>query len=401
MSITRRSLSPAELYTQTLEEVLGLPLGGEMLLRKEIRRRYEKLAANVRTISMGLTRDRKNFIEEPYLNDSELRQAYLLYYTTTNMLKIIPPLRELSFSGFFDTSKPIRILDLGSGTGAAIWGLIQYLECERALPIEVSITAVDSVAKNLSTIRDFHNRLSKRCTFVKSSLEVQLDNLEHTKLHRSEERYDLIIMMNTLNELSPEPEQSLNDLFKQLLEDDGVLMLIEPASRPQSRRLLSFRDESVKAGFTVYAPCTRQANCPALDREGNWCHTEYDWERPEFIKLIDEFAETLRLSLKSTYITINKNGKTLSGCLEAKNTNSRVVSERFDEKGRTRAILCSEKGRGEYTLNKRDKSDSNKAFTKIERYDLLSISNGESREHDSLVTEASSVEIVLQNSGAR
>ncbi len=374
---------------------------GEMLLRKEVRRRYEKLAANVQIISMGLTRDRKNFIEESYLNDSELRQAYLLYYTTTNMLKIIPPLRELSLCGFFESNKPIRILDLGSGTGAAIWGLIQYLECERALPIDVSITAVDSVAKNLSTIRDFHNRLSKRCRFVNSSLEVQLDNLEHTKLLRSEEQYDLIIMMNTLNELSTESEHGLSDLLKQLLNNDGVSMFIEPASRSQSRRLLAFRDEAVKNGFTVFAPCTRQANCPALDREGNWCHSEYDWERPQWIKLIDEFAETLRLSLKSTYITINKNGNTLSQCLQEKESISRVVSERFDEKGRTRAILCSEKGRGEFILNKRDKSDNNKVFTKVERYDILSISNAESREHDSMVTESSHVQIVLQNLGAR
>ena len=77
--------------------------------------------------------------------------------------------------------------------------------------------------------------------------------------------------------------------------------MIEPSTREQSRRALRFRDRMVEHGFTVFAPCTRTGVCPALADETNWCHTEVKWQRPEFIRAIDDLAGTLRLSLKFTY----------------------------------------------------------------------------------------------------
>ena len=192
----------------------------------------------------------------------------------------------------------------------------------------------------------------------------------------------------------------LLDSLMSLLDEHGALVMIEPATRDQSRRLLRFRDMAVKKNTTVYSPCTRQENCPALIKEDDWCHSENAWVRPPFIKAIDDIAGTLRLSLKYSYLILRKDGVTLGNALSKKPL-YRAVSERFDEKGRVRSILCGENGRYEHVINKRDLSDSNKDFPEIQRYDLASLLGEEAREHDIRLPKEAEFQIVLPILGAR
>jgi ribosomal protein RSM22 (predicted rRNA methylase) len=292
---------------------------------------------------------------------------------------------------------PLQILDLGSGSGAAIWGLIVFLEEELQQPIEIEIMAVDSVAQNLKDIRTFHDKLLQSCEYVKSTLQTKLLDLEQEI--SVVWKFDLITMMNTLNELSDAAEEKTLNTLPNLLEEKGTVLFIEPATRKQSRRLLTFRDAAIKNNWTIYAPCTRQSNCPALEKDDNWCHSEYKWERPDFIRLIDDITGTLRLSIKCTYFTMNRSGQRLPDVLGKTNL-WRSVSERFDEKGRVRSILCGEPARTQFILNKRDKTDGNREFMKLERYDLIEVTNEERREHDWRITENSTNSIVLPVLGA-
>jgi ribosomal protein RSM22 (predicted rRNA methylase) len=397
MAIARSVLTTSELYTKTLEEVLGMKLGRDDVKRRETRASLERIAESVKKLNEGLTVGRESFLAQHYLSDPEIRKAYQLYYTTTNYLKIIPPLRELAVSKFFDRPT-LRILDLGSGAGAAIWGILDFLETELQQEIDIQITAVDSVPQNIKDIQRFHLLYQKHCTAVKSKLTQKVHDLE-TPIS-FDQKFDLIVMMNTLNEVSAEAEQRLLTTLPTLLTENGVVLLIEPATRKQSRRLLTFRDSAVTNDWTIYSPCTRQSNCPALENADNWCHSEYKWERPDFIRIIDEAGETLRLSLKSTYIVMNRHGQTLPNILGKQNL-WRLVSERFDEKGRTRAILCGEPARAQFIMNKRDKTAENKEFMKVERYDIIEITGDVPREHDRQIIGSSQANIVLPVLGAQ
>src|SRR5258708_7741986 len=97
-------------YIAALEEVLKMNLGSDHLRERETKQRIERLAVKVAELSEGLTRDRANFFATKYLKDAGLREAYLAYYTTTNLLKIWPPLRELAIGGFFDRPA-MKVLD--------------------------------------------------------------------------------------------------------------------------------------------------------------------------------------------------------------------------------------------------------------------------------------------------
>lgn len=375
-----------------------MKLDRDSVKRRETRASLERIAESVAKLNEGLTVGRESFLAQHYLSDPEIRKAYLLYYTTTNFLKIVPPLRELALSNFFNRTTPLRILDLGSGSGAAIWGILEFLETELQQPIEIEITAVDTVVQNVRDIQQFHNLFLRQCEFVKSRLTTKVLDLESTLPF--EEKFDLIVMMNTLNELSEAGEKNVLNTLPNLLADNGSVILVEPATRKQSRRLLSFRDSVVQNNWTIYAPCTRQSNCPALEDADNWCHSEYKWERPDFIRVIDESGLTLRLSLKSSYLIMNREGLTLPAVLNRTDL-WRVVSERFDEKGRTRGILCGEPTRAEFILNKRDKTDENRSFMKVERYDIVELAGEEVREHDRQITGSSRSEIVLPVLGAQ
>jgi hypothetical protein len=114
-------------YIASLEEVLGTSLGKDALHSPATKRMLTEAAKTVQQISEGLTQDRDSFVKSKYLKKHDQRRAYLLYYVTTNFLKLWPPLRELAQSGFFDRGE-IKHLDLGSGPGTAAFGLWSYLD---------------------------------------------------------------------------------------------------------------------------------------------------------------------------------------------------------------------------------------------------------------------------------
>src|SRR5579872_1481575 len=110
-------------YLTALSERFGFELSHGNLATRAGKAYIAKKAENVSRISEGLTKSRRTFLASDYLKNKETREAYALYYMTTNILKIIQPLRELAISGFFEKEN-LRVLDLGTGTGAAVWGLL-------------------------------------------------------------------------------------------------------------------------------------------------------------------------------------------------------------------------------------------------------------------------------------
>ncbi len=392
----RTKLSVPQNYVSNLERLLGLELSHEALISKKGRKALEPLVKGVSALSAGLTKTKNELIERKYLRTDDIRDAYLLYFTTTNFLKVIQPISEWLpyFKG--DT---VRILDLGCGTGAATWGLLHYLSTNEHSIKKVEIVFADYIKENLDICKKLFTLQLVEIEIHADYHQIDIKDDRVVKKVFGEPKFNLIIMMNTLNELPEEGDDERINTFTSLLADDGALLIIEPASKGESRRLLSFRDTAVWKKMTVYSPCTHQMNCPALIKADDWCFNEVEWERPEFIRYIDDEVGNVRLSLKYTYIFLTKNDATLHGNLGLSDA-SRIVSDVFAEKGRTRAMICDANGRGEHTLNKRDKSLNNKVFIDSQRFDLLTLQNIEKREHDTRILESSIVSIVLPIMGA-
>jgi ribosomal protein RSM22 (predicted rRNA methylase) len=398
----RIPLQISDEYTAALSRRLGFDLSPQNLVTRSGKAYIAEKAALVSRISEGLTKSRHTFLASDYLKDKKISEAYLLYYMTTNLLKVIQPLRELACSNFFE-GESLKVLDLGTGTGAAVCGILGYLHEEKK-NILLDMTLSDFLEENLGEAKIFLSDYIGLMALMRPILSFSKFDLQ--KPHeipgkiKSEAPYHLITMMNVLNELDEKQDSFLLGMLVSLLDEHGAIILIEPATRLESRRLLRFRDMAVTNGITIFSPCTRQEGCPSLINGDDWCHTEVDWKRPAFIEAIDDLTGNLRLSLKSTYIILRKDGITLGNSLRQNNL-YRVVSKRFDEKGRVRAFLCGTDGRDEYILNKRDLSDANKDFSEIERYDVVRVNEAQNREHDKRITKLSPISTVLHNLGAR
>jgi ribosomal protein RSM22 (predicted rRNA methylase) len=387
-------------YTRALEEVLGFSLTG--LSGKAGKKKLDAIVRGVMSLTQGLTKERAEFVRSEYLRNEEQLQAYLLYYTSTNLLKLWPPLRELARDGFFERRTSISHLDLGSGTGAAVWGLATYLKNEQP-NVTLKTLSTDKLPQNLKVIERFAKAMNAPIATSVLDLTSLPNGRAWIPASAGMTTFDLVTLMNVLAEIGESHDENIISFLKERSSDGSAIVMIEPANRELSRRALRFRDRMVAAGFFVYAPCCRTGGCPALMDEDNWCHTEIPWARPDFIRAIDDEVATLRLSLKATYAVFLKQDRNLTDTFQTERdfyTPLRVVSERFDEKGRQRFFGCNDRGRQEYVMNKRDRSDGNKGVKNIQRYDLVRAQGVEVRANDVKIGESASVDILSGAEGS-
>ena len=155
------------------------------------------LAANVARLSNLLTRGRDN-LPLQYLKDKDLRDAYILYYVPANLYKIHFPLGELSLhpGGIFQKER-LRILDLGSGPGTAILGVMDFFSAADKPFLE--FTAVDPIEENLKDAERLF-RSFKEYNPLHASLITLKSRIERTK-SLPEGPFDLIILSNVLSEV--------------------------------------------------------------------------------------------------------------------------------------------------------------------------------------------------------
>jgi SAM-dependent methyltransferase len=371
-----------ETFVAYLERRLNLDLTEPRLSQ------LRPFASRVAELSRLLTRtDNRSFtLSRPNFDDPSGLEAYLLYYTATNLPKVFYPLNEISAGNYFRERAELSVLDLGAGTGAMTVGTARWMN--EAWPGHtVSFHAVDRSSLALAELRrmfdalGFPHHLFTTC----ASLEEPLPG---------HDRYDLIIAGNVLNELPESGERTIERLLDDRTTEGGFVILIEPALRGTSRRLLQFRDRTLKNGWFVYSPCCTAQPCPALFDADGWCHHDLEWERPKFIEVIDEEIGLIKKSLKFSYLVLSRRNVHLTNASGERDFvhRFRAVSERFREKGRTRMFLCNDLGRRPFVKNRRDTTDANRAFDQLERYDVVEIRNYEVRENDVKIVRESKVQ---------
>src|SRR5262249_50028349 len=106
-------------------------------------------------------------------------------------------------------------------------------------------------------------------------------------------QFDLILAANVFSEhLEPLEER---------LTDKGHLVLVEPALKESTRKLMKWRDDAVAKGYKVAAPCLGRERCPMLEREDLWCHQDVSWPRPASVAEIDRRVGLTKETLKYSY----------------------------------------------------------------------------------------------------
>jgi len=265
---------------------------------------------------------------DPYWKESSnpgnLRLAYFLSFMPCNLFRVASIWSELGRLGFrWPADRPLNAIEFGAGPAAGACGIAAG---ERFSALGLSKVATWALIEQEKAVlqmgadwashyfaelgfRDWGTRSFHR--------KIQLNEGPQSGfLPRSAPRFNLWVASYFLNEFpenSAELAESLVRSWDRHLDDEGLVIIVEPALRAQSRRLLEVRRELLKIRekrgidwLQVLLPCLGHQACGALESKEDWCHEEVSWWRPPYIRKIDEMAKLDRKTLPFSYLVIAK-----------------------------------------------------------------------------------------------
>ena len=265
-----------------------------------------------------------------YFRKPALRRAYLGYYMPLYVIKIANLLKSLDLP-----FKNPKILDLGAGPLSGIFGAyLAYGNLSHSV-------AVDREIGPMRAGLEFFSEL------LKQKLDIKLisANLKGPPYFwKPSFQPDIIILAHVLNEFGSgsrhlEAKQNLIHQSMSLLNKNGVLVVIEPASKVSSRDLMSLRDQLYAENqVKIIAPCPEVVNCPLLKSRNNWCHAEFPHLRPQELLDIDRKIGFDREFLKCSYLVLARPDAPYQ------HHNFRIVSGLMNADGILRRYACTSKG---------------------------------------------------------
>jgi SAM-dependent methyltransferase len=319
-----------------------------------------------------------------YATSPALRRAYLLYYLPVNLPKIRVPLVEW-LRGDPDrlAGAPLRCLDLGSGPGTALIGLLDFL---RSLAPERRPSAIHAVAldQSFESLRDGAALVARAArllpgtpvSFEPLRTDLVADRSEVFPLAGGKREFDLVVAANLLCEIVRESPDGweraarlVENVARHLLSPRGAVAIVEPGLRESARDLHRLRDHWLASGLVhVQAPCLHDLPCPALATDRDWCIAELRWRPPDGVARLDKRTGLHKRSLKFAYLVLTRPtpAPEPSGMW-------RVVSDVLDLKGEWRVYLCAAGRWIVLAQLKRSAGPLAKAFAALRRGDLVEV----------------------------
>ncbi len=323
-------------------------------------------------------------------NPQNLRLAYFLYFMPCNLFRMASIWAELSRLGFKWKPKQLQGIEFGAGPASGLcgiaagetfaslglptsaqWALIEQDQAILEMGAKWAQTYTQSLGALDWGVRTFHRKIDLKRGF----------------LPKSAPSFHLWLMSYYLNELEISPQELaplLLNAWIDHLEEEGLAILMEPALRLQSRKLLELRKallleikKQKRDDFLLLLPCLGHQNCGALENPDDWCHEEVTWWRPPYLRKLDDLAQLDRKSLPFSYLVIMRTKRKREEVLPAinrapENRRHRLVSPAHSEgrdlefftcgqDGKKRARLRTEQTiqRGDILLGSQLRGDSN------------------------------------------
>lgn len=343
-------------------ELIGMP----ELNWKSVRTHSKKLN-RIRNQMYKLTDD----FAKSSPTENKYSDAYFVYNFPMNFVKAMVLAKEVNFlyPQLFNNKDTIRILDIGCGEGAGMLGLYYGLKNS----IRFMLTGIDTSTKMLKKCKNMTRSLKNRDACVRIKLRRQ--DVSHGLLKKKINKYNIVIFANSLAEMFPGdniPVIFIERILKST-DDDGVILIIEPATKYLSRRLMNLRNEIIrKHKAYVLLPCFHKNECPLMEirKHKEWCHQSISWQPPDFMKILNQGLNREIGYLKFSYLVISKKD-------HKRNIDESflVLSRLLKEKGKKKCFLCTPTGRIELVRLNKSKSQVNREFDRISKGDIISFTN--------------------------
>lgn len=309
----------------------------------------QKLGPTVAKLSDEFTIFRDDQAPENYDRKEEIL-AYGLFFFPQTYTRTLWVVEELLQRNQWqpDTSRPLRILDLGCGSGAASFALLDQLDAS-GMQLEVEHYGVDRSGYNLDAARELAGTLSYQNIQVKSEWlrrDVTSSQFSWEKKPFSLP-WDIILMSFSFGEfvVGLEDEQAVDVVrdLSEAMKNSGVVIITEPSLMETAVRLEVVRDAIAESeDLQVLAPCLHQAACPALEQKRFWCHEVRKWHPPESIAFLNTRLHRDIRFLKFSFLVFQKTEATLAN--DAENRHFRLVSPIAKKSGQMVCKGCSASG---------------------------------------------------------
>ncbi len=215
--------------------------------------------------------------------------------------------------------RPSTQIDLGGGTGAAIWA---------AADVWPSLSSA-RVVEQMPEVLALGRRLGKAATApsVSTASWLTADINSKTQLLSA----DVVTMSYVLGELPTAQRRALVD---QLAACGGLVVLVEPGTPAGYERVIEARDRMIGCGLTIIAPCPHDRSCP-IPRGKDWCHFSARVNRSSLHRAI-KGATLGHEDEKFSYVAAASVSDTRAA--------SRVLRHPEQRKGLVSLRLCTDRG---------------------------------------------------------
>lgn len=237
--------------------------------------------------------------------------AYRHYYLPLNFIRVEKVLsRGLQVNFFKDLE---TFVDWGCGPATASLAFAVNSELKRQIKKQILFDRTDVVFK---VFNNLHSNL------------IDIEKL--TKLHlplQKNTKNSCLIFSYSLTEI--------NDLpigFNQY----EALVILEPSTQQDGRKLLELRQKLIEAGYFIWAPCTHQLSCPLLlNSKHDWCHDRVKVEAPDWFRELEALLPMKNKTVTTSYLLARKTPPP-----ESLKNLARLTGDSLEEKGKTRQLVC-------------------------------------------------------------
>lgn len=295
-------------------------------------------------------------------NPANLRLAYFIYFMPSNLYRLAAIWAELSRLGFrWKAGTQLRAIELGAGPASGACGIAAG---ERHAPVGLPTVGnwalVEQDKATLELGAEWAERYFADQGVGDWGLRKFHRKIEFSRglLPPSAPSFNLWVMSYFLNEATESPRELAEMLIRSWekhLDEEGVAILVEPALKLQSRKLLELRRELLAARgrmkaewLQVLTPCLGDQACGALAQERDWCHEEATWWRPPYFRVIDRLAGLDRKTLPFSYLVVTKSRRAIQEILPALKNGApiqRLVSPAHYEGKEQEFFVCGQDGK--------------------------------------------------------
>ena len=300
-----------------------------------------RLLPDIARLADRFTTARPDGMAPPYLRTTREALAYTLYFApqtyarATQILNLLPPPAPTA------DPAPLRLLSLGSGTGADLFALLDHV-CRgaggpSAQPLQIQATALDHSRAALRLLRDVFSTLrpSRWPAASLRTIPAPLPGLDPAAPDAADlpaAAFDFVSLHYVLNELPPPARQRVLSAAARAVAPGGWLILCDPLLHAEGDWLRTLRAWAIEnlSPLALRLPCPHTSACPL----GEPCHSVHGWTIPRTLQILSTALHRDLRRLDYAFLAFQRPP------LPPLPLHAWTVSSAHDLKGRTEVPAC-------------------------------------------------------------